>query len=509
MDTGKRMRLTHPDIRRTATPVRISFDGQMLEALPGETLAATLSAAGILQYRQTASGAPRGLHCGMGACFDCLVTVDGKTSQRACLTKVRDGMVVGSAVPAGPASLAPQPTAIPDRACDLLVVGAGPAGLSAAHAAAEAGAQVVVLDERGEAGGQYLKPLASSHAHAAPDAQFRHGDALRAATLAAGAEIITGATVWGGFAADEIAALVGDAAVTFRPRRLVLAAGAHERPVPVPGWTLPGVMTTGAMQTLARANRVSPGGSVVIAGNGPLNLQLACELLAGGVRVVAVAEAAPRPGLARLREAVGILRASPDLAWDGIRYLRQLRRAGVPVIWGATILECEGDGPLHRAAAGHPGGRAADRGRCLRPQHGLPAGNRPRPRPGLPNIALSTAASAGWKPSRRRMAAPACRRSSRWAMARPSAVPGWPWHAAGWPDWRRRATLASPCRRTRPRSASLRQALAFQDGLWRLFAAPPFDIAALPDATIVCRCEEVTAGRLRAALAQAPDPSPR
>ncbi|RYJ01501.1 MAG: (2Fe-2S)-binding protein, partial [Acetobacteraceae bacterium] len=53
------------------------FDGQSLEALPGETLAATLSAAGILAYRQTAGGAPRGLFCGMGACFDCLVTVDG------------------------------------------------------------------------------------------------------------------------------------------------------------------------------------------------------------------------------------------------------------------------------------------------------------------------------------------------------------------------------------------------------------------------------------------------
>ena len=61
--------------------------------------------------------------------------------------------------------------------------------------------------------------------HAAPDAQFRHGDALRAATLAAGAEIIGGATVWGGFAPDEIGALLGEAAVTFRPRRLILAAG--------------------------------------------------------------------------------------------------------------------------------------------------------------------------------------------------------------------------------------------------------------------------------------------
>ena len=124
---------------------------------------------------------------------------------------------------------------------------------------------------------------------------------LRDRALAAGARIETEATVWGGFAADEIAALVGGRAVTFRPRRLVLAPGAHERPVPLPGWTLPGVMTTGALQTLVRAQRVCPGERVLIAGSGPLNLQLACELLAGGVKPLAVVEASPRPGPAAWR----------------------------------------------------------------------------------------------------------------------------------------------------------------------------------------------------------------
>ena len=83
-------------------------------------------------------------------------------------------------------------------------------------------------------------------------------------------------------------------------------------------------MTTGAMQTLARANRVSPGRRVVIAGNGPLNLQLACELVEGGVEVAAVLEAAPQPGFARLaRRRCAWPPAAPDLAWDGARYLRR------------------------------------------------------------------------------------------------------------------------------------------------------------------------------------------
>ncbi|CAA9279811.1 MAG: SoxB-like sarcosine oxidase, subunit beta related [uncultured Craurococcus sp.] len=493
-DPGKRMRLTHPDIRPATTPIRISFDGQALEALPGETIAATLSAAGILAYRTTPSGAPRGLHCGMGACFDCLVTVDGRPGQRACLTKVRDGMAVGSAPPAAPAPLAAAPEAIPERDCDVLVIGAGPAGLSAARAAAEAGARVVVLDERGEAGGQYLKPLAASHQHAAPDAQFRKGETLRALAQAAGAEILTGATVWGGFAPDEIGALIDGAAVTLRPRRLILAAGAHERPVPVPGWTLPGVMTTGGMQTLARANRVSPGRRIVIGGNGPLNLQLACELLDGGAEVVAVAEAAPRPGLAQWRDAARILRASPDLAWDGLRYLQRLRRAGIPVLWGSTILACEGEDRFTALRLRTPEGeRRIEADACalnlgFQPETGLAralgAGHR------FTGERLETVAAEDGRTSLASVFAVgdgAAIGGARIALAR-GRLAGL---AAA-------ADLGLPVPDAAPARAALRRALAFQSGLWRLFAAPPFDIAAVPDETILCRCEEVTAGRLRA-----------
>ena len=352
------MRLSHATIRPAGKPISIRFDGQTIPALEGETIAAALSAAGIVAFRRTLGGAPRGLYCGMGACFDCVVTVDGRIGRRACLEKAVDGMEVTGALPAEPVPLAPEPTgeAPEDRACDLLVVGAGPAGLSAAIAAAEAGAKVIALDERDAPGGQYHKSLAASHSDTAPDAQFREGLAMRERAGAAGVPVLTGATVWGAFAPDEVAAVVGGVAITFRPRRLVLAPGAHERPVPVPGWTLPGVMTTGALQTLARAQRVSPAQRVLIAGNGPLNLQLAGELLAGGVKVEAVVEAAPRPGPAALRHAWAMLRNAPGLTAQGIGYLRSLRRAGVKLLWDSRVIALEGDGRVATARIATPGG---------------------------------------------------------------------------------------------------------------------------------------------------------
>ena len=114
------MRLTSRTITPAAAPIRFTFDGREVEALPGETIAAALSAAGILALRRTPAGAPRGLWCGMGACFDCIVTVDGKSGQRACLVKAEPGLRVEGAPPANPAPLADPPTAHAERACDVV-----------------------------------------------------------------------------------------------------------------------------------------------------------------------------------------------------------------------------------------------------------------------------------------------------------------------------------------------------------------------------------------------------
>jgi D-hydroxyproline dehydrogenase subunit alpha len=492
------MRLRHPSIRPRGEQITFRFDGMPFVALEGETIAAALSASEIVAFRSTASGARRGLHCGMGACFDCVVTVDGRIGQRACLTKVTKGMQVTGAVPAVPRPLGHESAgeAAEEQTCDVLIVGGGPAGLSAAAVAAEARADVVVLDEHAATGGQYAKALADSHLDFAPDAQFRLGAALRQRALRADVRIETAAMAWGAFAPDEIAALVRGRAVVFRPRRIVLATGAHERPVPLPGWTLPGVMTTGALQTLVRAQRVCPGERVLIAGNGPLNFQLACELLSCGVKPVAVIEAAPRPGRASWRELRQMLRAAPDLWRDGLSMLMRLKRAGVPVLWSAQVSALVGDQRMRGAQVGdrrieadvaalHLGfqpevGLARALGIAHRFVDGglghLATETDEDGRTSLPHVfAIGDGAAVG---------------GVRVAMARG--------RLAG-------AAAARDLGFTVPDEfsarAALRRALNFQDALWRLFQAPAFDANAIADDTIICRCEEVAAGRLRDELA--------
>jgi predicted molibdopterin-dependent oxidoreductase YjgC len=77
---------------RTGSRFEVEVDGQRLAAQPGDTVAAVLLRAGISTFRDTRSGRPRGIFCGMGICFDCLVAIDGLNGQRACITLARPGM---------------------------------------------------------------------------------------------------------------------------------------------------------------------------------------------------------------------------------------------------------------------------------------------------------------------------------------------------------------------------------------------------------------------------------
>jgi thioredoxin reductase len=234
-----------------------------------------------------------------------------------------------------PAAVRERPAPARTLAPDVLIIGGGAGGLSAAIAARQAGASVVVLDERRVAGGQYYKQSAAGEPL---DAQQAEGAALLRAAEESGAEIIGGVEIWGAFDGLLFLAECEGAALVARPRTAIVATGAYERPCLVPGWTLPGVMTTGAAQTLWRSYRTLPGRRIAVCGSGPLNLQVALELARGGAEVALVAESAPPP-FASPRAALGMALADPVLTWTGLSMIRDLRRGKVTVRNRSRLIE--------------------------------------------------------------------------------------------------------------------------------------------------------------------------
>ena len=336
------------DGRESQSGMSFSFEGREISCRPGVSLAAALTAAGELELRETASGDKRGLFCGMGVCQECRVNVDGRSGVRACMTPAgacrqvaRETCHVVTHSDGAPID---NHDAVETLTPELLVIGAGPGGLVAASVAAEAGADVVLLDERSIHGGQYFKQPASTDlipASLAGDKQHADGKTLIERTLRSGTSVKSGTEVWGAFAPREFAVFDGERTNIYSPKRVIVATGAYERGLPIPGWTLPGVMTTGAAQSMLRSYGTLAGRRILIAGNGPLNLQVALELQQAGADVVAVAELAEKSNVAWLLNGLRMGLSAPGLSLNGMRYVAGLKRSGVPVLYGQGMARIE------------------------------------------------------------------------------------------------------------------------------------------------------------------------
>ena len=233
--------------------------------------------------------------------------------------------------------------------CDIAVVGAGPAGLAAATLLAEHRVNVVLLDEQPAPGGQIyrnIEGLAASDpglfAVLGPD--YARGLDLIQRFRASPVDYRPGCSVWQITPDNEIWYSRAGQSRAVHARALILATGAIERPVPVPGWTLPGVMTGGALQILLKSAAVTPDRPFVLAGAGPLLLLLAKQYLDIGVRPVAVLDTSrSRNKWSALRHMPGALgSAGRKYLAKGMSLLSALRNSGVPVFNGVEDIAIEG-----------------------------------------------------------------------------------------------------------------------------------------------------------------------
>ncbi|MCX7322943.1 MAG: FAD-dependent oxidoreductase [Hyphomicrobiales bacterium] len=488
----------------------ITFEGRMLGARPGQSLGAALAAAGEHALRHTSGGDCRGMFCGMGVCQECLVTVDGAPNQRACMVKVADGMVVHRQAAPGEtptARVGAAPILFADlatRSADVLVIGGGAGGLSAALAARSCGLDVLLLDERQTAGGQYYKQPSEALKVGPLDRQQRDGSVLRQRCEAAGVRIIDGAETFAALDASSVMATHAGRTAVYRARAMVIATGAYERAVPIPGWTLPGVMTTGALQTLWRSHRALPGRRILIAGNGPLNLQVACEVMAAGTDVVAVAEAADMLGPARLGAALRMAMQDPALTTTGIALMARAWRGGAKLLFGQVaraISAVEGglQVELGNAKGGHGERFVVDAvalGYGFQPSNELlrALGARHDFDPGI--RALRTVRTRECETTVPNLFAvgDACGLGGAPAALEEGQIAG--------------LAIAERLGASPPAGVSadaahrrLQRHRRFQTALWHLYDAPSPGLSLADDATLICRCEQISKGTLIAAMA--------
>ncbi|MGA7203668.1 MAG: FAD-dependent oxidoreductase, partial [Specibacter sp.] len=260
---------------------------------------------------------------------------------------------------------------------DVAIVGAGPAGLSAAVHAADGGLSVVLVDAGTQPGGQFWRhpeetpvegaylraPVERTHLRGGEGAG--HHDWKRFADLRArlyAHEVAGNLSYWRNTAVWLIEAGRGNTSLRLVPavdaaplvegadhppaapdlvsaRHVVLCPGGYDRQLPVPGWDLPGVMAAGGVQALLKGNRTAAGRTVVVAGTGPFLLPVATGLAAAGVKVAAICEAnSPTGWLRNLRGAV----RAPEKVPEGIEYAAALARHRIPYKVRTAVTEIHG-----------------------------------------------------------------------------------------------------------------------------------------------------------------------
>lgn len=234
---------------------------------------------------------------------------------------------------------------------DLAIVGAGPAGLAAALAAIEKGLSVVLIDEQPDIGGQIFRQPPSSF-RAAPSSAFRSYTfgtrLLRQVRADARISFRPRTTVWGVFQPGdggkgvELGLSSNDGGSILRSRSLLIATGAHDLPVAFPGWTLPGVMAAGGVQTLLKSQHLLSARRYVLAGSHPLIFVLAEQLLKAGAQIAEVAISRKRPGLGEMIRAIPALPGQGRMVADLLRSLMTLRRHSVPLSFSTAIRRADG-----------------------------------------------------------------------------------------------------------------------------------------------------------------------
>ena len=387
----------------------------------------------------------------------------------------------------------------------LVVIGAGPAGMAAAQTAARHGVQVAVIDEQDQPGGQiYRRVDASPLPNPGLLGQdYLYGRQLVRSFRQASLDYLSNSSAWYLDASGEVGLVENGRHRRLVVEKVVIACGAQERPMPFPGWDKPGVMTAGAGQILMKSAAMVPAEAPVLVGSGPLLLLLAWQYLQAGVTIRAIVDTTPKSARwSALRYLPGALSAG-DYLVKGLKLVAAIRQARIPWFRACSELCAEGEARVSAL-------RFRSKGQSQRIETGLMLIHQGV----IPAFQMADAAgcSLDWDPRQQCWQA----RVDDWGEsdrtgifvagdaagiggARAAALGG---QLAGLQiasqlgnlDSAERDRLALPVRRARSRHLAIRP---FLDTYYRV----PDAMMRPVDDTLACRCEEVSVGELRQLVA--------
>lgn len=316
--------------------ITFSFNGRSIKSYEGETVAMALYRNGIDIFSESPKlHHPRGMFCAIGKCSSCMMRVNGVPNVRTCILPVREKMIVETQSYYG---------SVPERVekyknplsitKDVVIIGSGPAGLSAAKTLKEYGLDILILEQNPLLGGQLIKQthkfFGSEHEKAGKRG-IKIAEELINDINKSGVDCLVNATAFGFFAEENILGVFSENQfIKTQGKDYIFATGASEKMIPFPGNDLPGIMGAGAAQTLMNVYGIKPGNSVLMVGAGNVGLIVSYQLLQAGVEVKAVVEAMSEIG-------------------GYFVHASKLRRFGVPILTSTTIKEAMGDGRVEKA----------------------------------------------------------------------------------------------------------------------------------------------------------------
>lgn len=393
------------------------------------------------------------------------------------------------------------------RTFDAVVVGAGPAGMSAAIGLRAHGLSVLVVDEQSAPGGQIwraVEAVAPTQTGALLGDEYRAGLPLTSRFRECGAIYEPATQVWQIEPGWNVFMTCKGQAESVRTDHVILALGAQERPAPFPGWTLPGVLTVGAAQILLKTSRQVPADPVWVVGSGPLPLLYMAQLVRAGGKIAGWLDTAPLGGWRRALPWTAAAMAGYEDIFKGLAWLREISASGVKRVRGVTAVRALGHKRLQEVEYTQANGKTARASASLLLAHeGV-----------VPSIHMTQALGCAHEWSSQQ----ACLRPvlSEWGqtdkpgvyVAGDGAGIGGAYAACvrgelvalGVAQRAGRLSVEAAAAHAAPVRAKLKGLLRLRPMLDALYP-PRANIASPTDDTIVCRCEELTAGDIRKAVA--------